>query len=166
MENVCSSLRNAEFSFYRSSSGDEMDLVIQYANKTIAIECKSSTAPQVTKGFWNAIEEIKPDYTYIVAPITGEYSLKENVIVCGLYEILEKLIKEGYSETDARAILSAIEESIERAMEKNNISKEEALKYLYLSAIVKEKAGEREKIREEIPLLKNKRNDLYEIIRK
>lgn len=91
VENVCSSLRNAEFSFYRSSSGDEMDLVIQYANKTITIECKSSTAPQVTKGFWNAIEEIKPDYTYIVAPISGEYKLKENIIVCGLYDVLEKL---------------------------------------------------------------------------
>ena len=91
VENICSSFRNVDFSFYRSSAGDEMDLVLQYGDKTIAIECKSSTAPQVTKGFWNAIDDIKPDYTYIVAPIEGEYDIKNNVTVCGLFEVIEKL---------------------------------------------------------------------------
>ncbi len=91
VENICSSFRNVDFSFYRSSAGDEMDLVLQYGDKTIAIECKSSTAPQVTKGFWNAIDDIKPDYTYIVAPIEGEYDMKNNVTVCGLFEVIEKL---------------------------------------------------------------------------
>ena len=91
VENICSSFRNADFSFYRSSAGDEMDLVLQSGGKTIAIECKSSTAPQVTRGFWNAIDDIKPDYVYIVAPIEGEYDIKNKVTVCGLLEVIEKL---------------------------------------------------------------------------
>lgn len=89
IENIISSLRDCNFSFYRSSGGDELDLIIQRGNKTIAVECKASTAPQVTKGFWSAIKEVNPDKTYIIAPIIGSYPYKEGVDVCGLKDFLE-----------------------------------------------------------------------------
>ena len=88
IENICSSFADCRFSFYRSASGDEMDLIIQKSDKTIAIECKASAAPQVTKGFWNAIEFVKPQKTFVVAPISGSYPIKENVFVCGLNEVI------------------------------------------------------------------------------
>lgn len=45
VENVCSVARSAQCSFYRSATGEEMDLLLQYSDRLIAIECKSSTAP-------------------------------------------------------------------------------------------------------------------------
>lgn len=93
IENICASLRNAQFFFYRSATGDEMDLVIQKKDKLIAVECKASTAPHLTDSFWRSIEFLKPDAKYVVAPIDGQYTIQKGVIVCGLKEIMEILSK-------------------------------------------------------------------------
>ena len=79
-------------SFYRSSNGAELDLILQKGIRKIAFEFKASKSPTLTKGFWNSFEEIKPDKTYIVAPIEDTYPIKENIFVCGLnhIECLEK----------------------------------------------------------------------------
>ena len=53
-------------------------------DQKIAIECKASTAPKLTKGFWRALDDVKPQRTYIIAPITDSYPIKESVIVCSL----------------------------------------------------------------------------------
>jgi predicted AAA+ superfamily ATPase len=91
IENIISTLRDCKFSFYRSAAGDELDLLIEKGLRTIAVECKASSAPQVTKGFWNAIETIKPDKTYIVAPVSASYPLRNDVEVCGLSNFLNKV---------------------------------------------------------------------------
>jgi len=99
VENICSIFSDCRFSFYRSASGDEMDLIIQKSNTIIAIECKASVAPQVTKGFWNVISSVLPQKTFIVAPIAGYYPIKENVFVSGLNEVIPLIHKEFYSGT-------------------------------------------------------------------
>ncbi|MDD4031941.1 MAG: ATP-binding protein [Bacteroidales bacterium] len=91
IENIIASLRDCKFSFYRSATGDELDLLIEKGNRTIAVECKASSAPQVTKGFWRAIETTKPDKTYIVAPVSASYSFKNDVEICGLSDFLKKV---------------------------------------------------------------------------
>ena len=50
-----------------------------------------STAPQLTKGYWRAWETVQPDKTFIVAPVTGHYPKKNNVEVCSLMEVIERL---------------------------------------------------------------------------
>jgi len=89
VENICSVFDGCRFSFYRSASGDEMDLIIQKSNITIAVECKASVAPQVTKGFWNVISSVQPQITLVVAPISDCYPIKENVYVCGLNNAIQ-----------------------------------------------------------------------------
>lgn len=92
IENVCSVANDAVASFYRSATGvEEMDLVLEYPDKLIGIECKASASPQVTEGFWKAIDTLQPTYTYIVAPITNGYKLRDNVEVIGLPE-LQKIL--------------------------------------------------------------------------
>jgi predicted AAA+ superfamily ATPase len=88
IENIISNFRDWDFSFYRTATGEELDLVMVKGKKTIAIECKASTAPTLTKGFWNAMEIIKPDKAFVIAPISGSYPIKENVTVCGLLEFI------------------------------------------------------------------------------
>ena len=91
IENICSIFQGFRFSFYRSASGDELDLIMETSNKTIAIECKASTSPHINKGFLRAVEFVQPQQTYIVAPINGHYPIRENVIVCGLNEVITLL---------------------------------------------------------------------------
>lgn len=89
IENIISNFRDWNFNFYRTATGEELDLIMVKGNKTIAIECKASTAPNLTKGFWNAMENIKPDKAFVIAPISESYPVKENVTVCGLLEFLK-----------------------------------------------------------------------------
>lgn len=96
IENIISSLHDCKFSFYRSATGDELDLLVERGNRMVAVECKASSAPQVTKGFWNAIETIQPDKTYIISPVSSSYLFKQNVEVCGLSDFLKKAALDLY----------------------------------------------------------------------
>ncbi len=93
IENVCTLAKNAHCSFYRSATGsEEMDLVLEYPDKTVAVECKSSSAPKVTEGFWKAMATINATEAYIVAPVTEGYKIRDNVSVVNLSEICNILI--------------------------------------------------------------------------
>jgi len=92
IENIISSVRGVKCSFYRSADGsEEMDLVIEYPDRLIAVECKASSAPQLTDGFWKAVETLQPKHSYVVAPIKGRYSVRDDVEVIGLSELLADL---------------------------------------------------------------------------
>jgi predicted AAA+ superfamily ATPase len=67
--------------FYRTAAGAELDLVGEVAGKRIGFEIKLSTAPTVTKGFWNACEDLGVSRAYVVAPVLESYPLAENVEV-------------------------------------------------------------------------------------
>jgi predicted AAA+ superfamily ATPase len=88
IENVCSLNPEFEASFYKSSQGSEIDLVLQKGDQQIAIECKVGDAPKPTKGFWLALKDIQPEISYIVAPqVKNKYSIAKNVWVIGLEEL-------------------------------------------------------------------------------
>jgi len=92
MEQILSVTDDLPASFYRTSGGDEMDLVLEIHGKRIAIECKASTVPKPSKGFYKCIEDIQPAQTFIVAPITGDsYLLEENIRITGLREMIVRL---------------------------------------------------------------------------
>ena len=67
--------------FYRTSAGAELDLVVEHAGKRTGFEVKLSSAPTVTKGFWNACEDLGVERAYVVAPVLEAYPLAENVEV-------------------------------------------------------------------------------------
>jgi predicted AAA+ superfamily ATPase len=85
---------NSPAYFYRTATGDEINLVLELNNKVIAIECKASTSPQLTKGSYRALELIKPDLTFIVAPINSAmYQIQETIFVGTISSVLEKLLE-------------------------------------------------------------------------
>lgn len=84
---------SARFYFYRTSAGAEMDFVIEYRNKVCAIECKSSKSPSLTKGAFNAIKDINPTYTYVVAPIETGWQTKEKIKVVSIQELIKDITK-------------------------------------------------------------------------
>ncbi len=96
IENIITKMEGWDYFFYRTATGDELDLVLQRGNYTIAIECKASTAPKPTKGFWKSLDVVKPQKAFIVAPIADQYDIKENVTVLGLANFLKMDFKNYY----------------------------------------------------------------------
>ncbi|MEA2067857.1 MAG: DUF4143 domain-containing protein [Verrucomicrobiota bacterium] len=92
VENILSSISNrVSYGYYRTSNGAEMDLVLQTGSKRIGIECKASTAPKVTRGFWSAMKDLELDEVFIVAPVDTSYPYGEGVAVCSLAECLARI---------------------------------------------------------------------------
>ncbi len=71
----------AHMGFYRTAAGAELDIVVQLGERLLAIEVKFSAAPTVTKGFWQAVGDLQPRRTVVVAPVSRAYPLKEGVDV-------------------------------------------------------------------------------------
>lgn len=91
MENILASAGSYAPSFYRTAAGAEIDLVLRRGRRVLAFELKSSTVPRVTKGFWNALEDISPDDAFVVAPAKEPYPLKHGVMVTPLDDTIAKL---------------------------------------------------------------------------
>ena len=67
----------SKFFFYRTSTGDEIDLIVSAPNnKTYAFEVKHSLNPSVKKGFYNALETLSLTKAYVV--YSGNESFQMN----------------------------------------------------------------------------------------
>jgi predicted AAA+ superfamily ATPase len=76
--------------FYRTSHGAEIDLVLTFPNqKRIGVEIKLSASPSLTRGNYEAMNDMKLETLYVIIPTQDSYSLKENVMVMGIRAFLE-----------------------------------------------------------------------------
>lgn len=66
---------DAEIFFYRTSNGTEVDFVLRRRGRTVAVECKASSAPAVTRGNTLALDDIRPDRAFVAAPVAASYAL-------------------------------------------------------------------------------------------
>jgi uncharacterized protein len=82
-----------EYYFYRTYTGAEVDLILIAPNgKKAVIEIKSSNAPTVTKGFYEASTDIAADFQYIITPDSRNYHRDDNVHVVPLRDFLSQEI--------------------------------------------------------------------------
>ena len=87
--------KNADFGFYRTSAGAELDLVIQLGSQIWAIEIKRTLSPKLSKGFSIAAEDVEATHRFFVYAGKEEFPLSENTNAIGLVGILRK-IKVGF----------------------------------------------------------------------
>ena len=66
---------DAEIFFYRTSNGTEVDFVLRRRGRTIAVECKASSAPAITRGNTLALADIRPDRAFVAAPVPASFPL-------------------------------------------------------------------------------------------
>lgn len=71
----------------------EMDIVVQAGRHSLGIDVKFSSAPRVTKGSWNARDDLKLAHTVIVAPVERRFPTKEGAEVIPVNAIGELLIQ-------------------------------------------------------------------------
>ena len=81
----------ASMSFYRTAAGAELDVVVEAGTRKLGFEVKFSSAPKVTKGFWQACEDVGVDAAYIVAPVPTGWPVQDKVAVIGVHEIASVL---------------------------------------------------------------------------
>lgn len=78
--------------FYRSSSGAEIDLIIQLPQQGIwAIEIKRSSSAKPRQGFYNACADINPQQRFVVQGGHERYPIGEGVEAIGLRLLVELL---------------------------------------------------------------------------
>jgi predicted AAA+ superfamily ATPase len=82
----------AQASYYRSSAGAEIDLLLSWPNgEHWAIEIKRSTTPKLERGFFSACEDVKPTQKWLVYSGTVPYPLGDDVQVLPLDVAMRKL---------------------------------------------------------------------------
>jgi predicted AAA+ superfamily ATPase len=91
VENIMSELPDWKGFFYRTASGTEIDLILEKGQRKIAIEFKASVAPILSQGFWTALEELRIDEAYVIAPVKDSYPLRRNVHVVPLEGFIRNL---------------------------------------------------------------------------
>jgi predicted AAA+ superfamily ATPase len=77
--------------FYRTAAGAEIDLILEFPNGLWAIEIKRSGAPTISKGFYNACEDIKPIRRIVVHNGNSDFQIAPGVEAKRLGSMLEEL---------------------------------------------------------------------------
>ena len=77
VEQICALLpKGADVSFYRTAAGAELDVVVELGSKKYGFEIKFSSAPTLTKGFWQACQDVGLQHAYVVAPVQEGWPIK------------------------------------------------------------------------------------------
>ncbi|MDZ4144274.1 MAG: ATP-binding protein [Burkholderiales bacterium] len=77
VEQICAlAPKGADVGFYRTAAGAELDVVVDLGGKKCGFEIKFSSAPTVTKGFWQACQDVGVQHAYVVAPVQQGWSMK------------------------------------------------------------------------------------------
>ena len=83
LEQLCAATPGWSPSFYRTEKGAEIDLILENGARRIACEFKASSAPKVTRGFHQALNDLDIAEAFVVAPLPDEtsYPLKNGMDV-------------------------------------------------------------------------------------
>lgn len=92
IENILPLVPAWKASFYRTSSGAEIDLILEKGTNRLAVECKASIAPQLNQGFWNAVSDLALKDVWIIAPVKEAYPIEKGVMVAPPYHLIEHLM--------------------------------------------------------------------------
>ncbi len=82
--------RHADGSFYRTSAGAEIDLVLTWRDGSEwAVEVKRTLAPKLDRGLRSAIEDVKPERSFVVYSGTERFRLASGVEAIDVADMCE-----------------------------------------------------------------------------
>ena len=92
IEQLIAAAPRAQPSFYRTSHGAECDLVLTLAGgETWVCEIKRSSAPTVSRGFYEAAKDLNATRKLVVAPVQNSYPGRDSVEVMPLMDAVKLL---------------------------------------------------------------------------
>ena len=91
MENILNARGNWSASFYRTSSGAEVDLLLKRKDRCLAFEFKASMSPKLSKGIYDTLAALDVERCFVVAPVSEPYEMKEGISVVDPLSVLTLL---------------------------------------------------------------------------
>lgn len=89
IENILVNMYKWEPSYYRTTNGAEIDLILERKNKIIACEFKISNNPKVERGTYQALEDLGIDLLHVITPKGSGEKVKENIRIDSLETFLK-----------------------------------------------------------------------------
>jgi predicted AAA+ superfamily ATPase len=89
---LASAPEGTDASFYRTSAGAEVDLVLELpGNQRWAIEIKRSSAPKLERGFYQACQDLEPQRRYVIYNGAERYPLNPDTEALGLRQMVDMM---------------------------------------------------------------------------
>jgi len=83
--------------FYRTHHGAEVDLVFTKGLTVVATaEIKYSNSPQLTKGNFQAFDDLNAPMNYVITPSSDDYLFKERIRICSLKAFIANYLPSFY----------------------------------------------------------------------
>ena len=80
-------------SFYRTSAGAEIDLILEFGLQRWAVEIKHSSAPSPSRGFHEGCRDIQATRQFVVYPGMETYTIRNGVEVLPITQLMSELVK-------------------------------------------------------------------------
>jgi predicted AAA+ superfamily ATPase len=87
VENILEELPDWKASYYRTQDGAELDLILEKGARRVAVEAKASVAPNLTRGFYTALQDLEIQESYIAAPVSESWPMRGGTIVASPAQI-------------------------------------------------------------------------------
>lgn len=96
IENIMSvAPANVQAFYYRTPGGAEIDLILEFSPTEIwAIEIKRNSSPSLSKGFYMACEDVKPQKRFVVYGGKDRFSLGNDITAISLFELMGEVLKQ------------------------------------------------------------------------
>lgn len=91
LANLRGSFPAADIRFYRTSHNAEIDFIVILPSGIVAIECKASKAPDLSRGTFTAIDDLQPLHTFIVSPVDRGYPFRKGIDVVSLSGLIGRI---------------------------------------------------------------------------
>ena len=91
IEQLVNALPRWRPSFVRTGNGAEIDLLLERGGKRRVFEIKLSKAPKPSRGFYQLIDDLKPDHATVIAPIDESFELSAGVWAMNLGSAITNL---------------------------------------------------------------------------
>ena len=86
---------NAQPFYYGTPAGAEIDLILEFSpTEKWAIEIKRNSSPSISKGFYIACEDVKPQRRYVVYSGKDRFPLGQEVTAIPLFELMQDVSKQ------------------------------------------------------------------------
>jgi len=88
LSNLKSLYPGISFYFYRTSNGAELDFICSNGTKSLALECKATLSPGISKGTFFALEDTGITKLLIIAPVEKGWQKSDTITITSLAEAI------------------------------------------------------------------------------
>jgi predicted AAA+ superfamily ATPase len=94
IENIMSvAPSNVQPFYYGTPGGAEIDLILEFSpTEKWAVEIKRNSSPSVSKGFYSACEDVKPQKRFVVYAGKDRFSLGKDITAISLFEFMQEVL--------------------------------------------------------------------------